>query len=492
MSPLTSWGKIQIISFVCAATGIVSPAQTFTTLVGFNGSNGAYPEFISLVQGRDGTLYGTTSGGGANGGGTVFRVSSKARPMTLYSFCAQSNCTDGGSPMAGLVLAPDGNFYGTTNGGGQYAGGTVFKMTSTGKLTTLYSFCAVTNCPDGEYPYGGLVQALDGNFYGTTYWAGANGGGTVFKITPEGKLTTLYSFCAQASCADGAQPLGRLIQGTDGNLYGTTFYGGSGPFCEGGCGAIFKITLGGTLTTFYNFCTEFLCPDGAAPEAGLIQAIDGNYYGTTSGKGTANFGTVFSITPSGTLTTLHSFCAQSGCPDGIAPTAGLVQATDGNFYGTTTSIINQRKCTGTLCGTIFEITSAGALTTLHTFCSETKCHDGALPYGGLFQGTHGSFYGTADLGGVHLDGTVFGLSTGLGPFVTFVSSAGKVGATGGILGEGFIGTTSVSLNGTPASFTVKSDTYLTATVPTGATSGYVTVVTPTGTLVSNVPFYVIP
>src|SRR5208282_1397846 len=246
--------------------------------------------------------------------------------------------TDGGDLHDVLVQATDKNLYGTTTEGGTAsqncpAGcGTVFKITLAGALTTLYRFCAKTGCADGAYPTAGLVQATDGNLYGTAYYGGA-GCGTVFKITTGGALTTLYSFCSLPNRADGAHPASGLVQATDKNLYGTTVAGGAG---KGG--TVFKITTGGALTTLYSFCSQPGCTDGAGPEAGpLVQATDGNFYGTTIGGGVAsNEGTVFKITAAGALTTLYSFCSQPNCTDGGDLHDVLVQATDKNLYGTTT------------------------------------------------------------------------------------------------------------------------------------------------------------
>ena len=211
------------------------------------------------------------------------------------------------------------------------------------------------------------MQAADGNFYGTTVEGGPHGAGTVFKITAAGKLTTLYSFCSQANCPDGDQVYAGPVQGRDGNFYGTTWAGGD-PNCYGGCGTIFKITPTGTLTTLYRFCTQTGCPDGAFVAAGLVQATDGSFYGTTAGGGgLSGNGTVFKITAAGKLTTLYSFCSQANCADGGDPVGGLVQATDGNFYGTTEVGANN-SCNGSAgCGTIFQITPAGTPTTLHSF-----------------------------------------------------------------------------------------------------------------------------
>jgi uncharacterized repeat protein (TIGR03803 family) len=218
----------------CVATAIALPAQSFTTLVNFDGTNGADPGFMSLVQGVDGNLYGTAYGGGASSYGTVFKITPGGTLTTLYSFCSQLFCADGSHPGA-LVQATNGDFYGTTvNGGadsscglGGFLGcGTVFKITPAGMLTTLHSFDGA----DGRYPEGELVQATNGDLYGTTSQGGANDDGTVFKINPAGK-TTLYNFCSitnsAGDCLDGDDPMFGLVQATNGDFYGTTSNGGA-------------------------------------------------------------------------------------------------------------------------------------------------------------------------------------------------------------------------------------------------------------------------
>jgi uncharacterized repeat protein (TIGR03803 family) len=480
---------ISTISMLCVLA-IASPAQTFDSLVSFDYSDGELPAG-ALVQGRNGSFYGTTSQGGANNGGTVFEITPEGELQTLYNFCSEPGCIDGASPYSGLILGTNGNFYGTTAGGGigsncAFNGcGTIFRITPEGKLTTLYSFCSQSGCPDGATPIG-LVQAANGNFYGMTYYGGANeDSGTVYEITPQGKLTTIYSFCAQSNCLDGRYPDGVLLQARNGNFFGTTSYGGSA-----NSGSVFEINGSGNLTTLYSFCTQAGCSDGQFPIGGLIQASDGNLYGTTSFGGAYMWGgTFFKVTNLGKLTTLYSFCARTNCTDGQYPLGALVQATDGNFYGTTSE-----GGAGAL-GTIFKMNAAGQtgqLTTLHSFCLEENCIDGRSTSSGLCYGTGGSFYGTTYQGGTYGYGTVFSLEVGFGPFVTFVQATGKVGATAEILGQSFKGTTDVSFNGTSANFVVRSDTFLTATVPAGATTGYVSVTTPTRTLTSNVTFRVIP
>jgi len=410
---------------LCVVVAVVLSAQTLTTIYSFcshgNCEDGQSP-LAGLVQASDGNLYGTTCCGGKSSKGTVFRITTGGALTSLYSFCSLENCADGQSPLAGLVQASDGNLYGTTNAGGLFASyGTVFRITLNGALTSLYSFCSQNGCPDGNYPGGALVQASDGNLYGTTPEGGLTGVGTVFKIAPSGALATLYSFCPQRSCTDsGSVPNGGLVQASDGNLYGTT---------SGNTGGVFKITTTGALTSLYTFCSVDNCPDGEYPVAGLVQASDGNFYGTTDLGGPSRAGSVFKITPSGLLTTLHLFCSQANCPDGQNPQAPLVQAGDGNFYGTTTYGGSSGQ------GTVFRITPGGALTTLYSFCSESNCSDGANPVAGLVQAGDGNLYGTTAGSAETGSGTVFRLNIGL-PGGPSISSGGVVNAasyaTGGV------------------------------------------------------------
>jgi uncharacterized repeat protein (TIGR03803 family) len=506
------WKIACIIAVFYVASGIASPAQTFTSLRSFGGTDGTSPYLGSLVQGTNGNFYGTAAEGGANGPyGTVFEITPVGELTALYSFCSQTNCADGELPYAGLVLGANGNFYGTTTYGGAgnpvrcnsvHGCGTFFEITPGGKLTTLYSFCSQTNCVDGETPYAALVQGTNGNFYGTTRIGGTStsllcgklGCGTIFEITPNGKLTTLYSFCAQKlNCPDGESP-NSLVLATNGNFYGTTGGGGTQ-----GAGTFFEITPAGKFSRLHNFDGP---TDGATPSA-LVQASNGNFYGTAAfggangGSNGSGAGTVFEITPAGALTTLYNFCSQANCTDGDNPGAPLVQGTDGNFYGTT--IRGGANSGGTDCiagcGTGFEITAAGGLTTLYNFCAQTACADGDVPSAGLMQATNGTFYGTTTRGGDNSKcdcGTVFSLSIGLGPFVEANPSFGKIGYNINILGNNLTSTSSVSFNGAPATFTVLSNTHLKVTVPTGATTGTIEVTTASGTLSSNVAFQVKP
>jgi uncharacterized repeat protein (TIGR03803 family) len=477
------WGmKACSIFLLWATAAIALPAQTFITLHSFiaNPPTDGYDPVWGLVQGTNGSLYGTTLVGGTNDDGTVFKITPSGTVTALYNFCSQSNCTDGFTSLGGLVQGTDGNLYGTTFMGGANTVGTVFKITPSGTLTTLFSF----DNTDGANPSAGLVQGTNGKFYGTTSAGGASpyGGGTVFSITASGTLTTLhsFSFCSQAPCTDGYEPYAALVQGTDGNFYGTTLEGGANSCRDqyGSCGTVFKITPGGKLTTLHSFDGT----DGWYPDAGLVQATDGDFYGTTEQGGANDDGTVFKITASGKLTTLYAF-GRGG--HGKWPIAGLIQATNGKLYGTTGLGGNSSYYCGDGCGTVFEITPSGKLTTLHSFDKT----DGDGPRA-LIQDTDGNFYGTTDRGGAHGRGTVFSLSVGLGPFIETNPTSGKVGANVRILGSDLTGASSVTFNGTAATFTVKSKSEITTTVPTGATTGTVQVVTPSGTLSSNVPFTV--
>ena len=462
---------------------MASPAQTFNSLLSFDGTDGEAPDYGFLIQGTDGNFYGTTYLGGANNGGTVVKITAAGTPTTLYNFCSQPACVDGVYPYGALVQATNGNFYGTTSTGGANNGGTVFEITSEGTLTTLYNFCSQPDCNDGEIPSAALVQAANGNLYGTTQDGGANGGGTIFEITTAGTMTILYNFCSKPACTDGENPVAPLIQAANGNFYGTTYYGG--PYLAG---SAFEITTAGKFSFLHSFDRIV---NGANPNAGLVQASNGNFYGITSeGGANAGFqtegGTVFEMTPGAVVTVLYSFCAQANCSDGSLPTGGLVQATDGNFYGTAQGGGTNNG------GMVFEITPAGTPTTLYNFCSQPDCADGNGPYAGLLQATNGTFYGTTNEGGSHNDGTVFSLSVGLGPFVQIRPIAGADGEMVSILGTNLTLASGVTFNGTAATFSIISSTEISAKVPKGATTGTVEVTTPGGTLSSNVAFRVIP
>jgi uncharacterized repeat protein (TIGR03803 family) len=465
------------------AVAIPSPAQTFTTLTVFdNTTNSAQPNG-PLVQGLDGNLYGTTvgtntgSGGGFEDRGTVFKIVPTGALTTIYTFCSQASCADGGNPLTGLLLGTDGNFYGTTSFGTNRKNGAIFKITPAGGLTVLYRLCLRSACGDGMKVLSPLIQGTDGNLYGAASAGGFAGAcfagcGTIFKLNPAGTLTVLHKFCA-TDCADGAAPNG-VIQASDGNLYGTTTSGGIGG------GTVFSMTTTGTLTTLDDFCKPS-CAGLFLPEAGLIQASDGDLYGTTTFGGPSSNpdpGGVFKVSPAGALTTIYNFCAQPNCTDGAFPRGVLIQGTDGNFYGTTTG-------GGTSSGgTLFKLTSSATLTVLHTFAGWR--HDNP----GVMQATNGNFYGTTQDNAQNHFGILFREATGLGPFVKTLPTSGKAGAKITILGSNLTGTTALQFNGTPAAFTVVSGTEITTTVPAGATTGTVTVTAGGKTLSSNMAFQV--
>jgi uncharacterized repeat protein (TIGR03803 family) len=289
----------------------IAPSGTETVVYSF-----ASMPWAGLTQGSDGNFYGTTASGGSSGRGTVFKLTPSGAETVLYSFPAGSS-----EPYCGLIEGSDGYFYGTTGANGTSDDGTVFKITPSGTETTLHVFPKTGG--DGEIPYAGVILGSDGNLYGTTYFGGSSGFGTVFKVTPGGTETVFYSF---AGGSDGEHPYAGVIQGSDGNFYGTTYFGGSS-----GLGTVFKITPSGTETVLHSFAGG--SSDGANPEAGLTQGTDGNFYGNTYLGGTSNLGTVFEITPSGTETVLHSFAG--GSSDGANPSANLIQSSDGNLYGST-------------------------------------------------------------------------------------------------------------------------------------------------------------
>ena len=318
---------------------------------------------------------------------------------TLHSFL---NVSDGNQPLAALIKGSDSNFYGTTFSGGLLNTGTVFKISAAGGLTTLHSF---TGGLDGAQPQAALVQGIDGNFYGTTSAGGlsSSNAGTVFTINSLGTLTTLYRFTGGS---DGGQPRGALVQGADTNFYGTTFAGGTN-----GVGVVFKMTPAGTLTTLWRFNG---ITDGSKPLAGLVQGPNGNFFGTTFAGGDHGLGTIFTITPSGSLTTLYSF---TGSTDGANPAGSLVLGSNNRFFGTASAGGN-----GT--GAVFRVGMGGGLTPLYNFMGSG---DGGFPEAGLILGSDGNFYGTTASEGAGGGGTVFKMTPG-GALTTLHNFSGLDGA----------------------------------------------------------------
>jgi len=443
--------------------------QTYTLITDLSQTEISDPIFSGFIaQGRDGGLYSTAPDTWAESLGSAFSITPTGALTVLHTFTGQ----DGERTHSGLTLGTDGNFYGTTALGGLYGNGTIFKMTSAGVLTTLYNF---TGGNDGGQPGAPPIEGSDGNYYGTTTlggWAGNTG--TVYKMTPAGVVTTLHSFPVVQGTMGYPYGNGALLQASDGQLYGATFYGGKNACDNGfGCGTIFRISHSGQFKTLYNFDGAH----GANCYGPLIEGSDGNFYGVAPDGGSVSgqTGVVFKMTPAGSLTVLHNFTLSS---DGGNQVGGLVQATDGNLYGTN----NLGGAFGW--GVLFRVSTAGEFAVLHDF----DWSSGASPQVTLLQHTNGKLYGDTAVG---VPGGLYTLDLGLAPFVRFLPAARKVGAWVQLLGQGLTGTTAVSFNGTPATdFTVKSDSYLVAKVPVGATTGFVTVTTPAGTLTSNKKFVV--
>ncbi len=438
----------------------MSPAQAqiYADLFEFDGANhgccSAYPAM--LAQGRDGNLYGTALTGGSSGHGTIFKVTTSGALATLFSF----DFTHGSGPQGGLSMGLDGNFYGTTYQGGVNSLGTIFQITPTGTFTLLYSF---SNTTDGAYPRTPPVPAPDGNLYGAT------GNGTVptaYKITPSGTFTKLATLPAQSYAP--------MTLGVDGKLYGTTLYGGT--FNRG---TAFSMTTKGVVKIIHSFDD----PTGALPYSRLLQASDGSFYGTASIGGTSSGGVVFKLTPSGTYTVLFNF-STSASANGFNSFAGLVQGSDGFLYGVT------QNGGANNFGGIFKIKTNGAsFAVVHSF-DKTQ---GSAPNSTPILHTNGKIYGLTQGGGATNQGVFYSLDASLKPFATdFVIWSGKVGTSIEVLGQGFSSASGVLFGSGPGTFLVSSDTYMTATVAAGGTTGAVTIQEPSGNLVSPQKFKVIP
>lgn len=411
---------------VATASAAAAAAVTYneTVLWSFgSGTDGGTP-YANLIE-VNGTLYGTTAFGGGTGChgygcGTVFSLDpNTGAEKVLYPFCSKANCSDGSNPEAGLINVTD-KLYGTTTGGGPNGGGTVFSIDpSTGAERVIYSFCTYPNCVDGSYPLGGL-SAFRGKLYGTT----GSGGtcdfcGTLFMLDPGIRAEkVLYSFCSQVNCSDGVFPMAGPVV-LNGTLYGTTA-GGGGPYnCHSyatGCGIAFSVDPGtGSEAVLYEFGNH---RNGQSPVGSLVD-MNGILYGTTTlgGKGEimcndAGCGTVFSLHPrTGGEKVLYSFCSQQNCTDGARPQAGLIPLNN-VLYGTTYAGggTGCSSIDGKGCGTVFALDPAtGTEMVLYSFCSQQSCADGANPSASLIA-LNGNLYGTTQNGGAYGFGTVFVLS----------------------------------------------------------------------------------
>ena len=431
-------------------------AVSFKPLHNFKGDpigttpTGATPSG-QLAQGRDGWLYGTTSNAGVafkiKPDGTAYRV--------LHQFLTAN--PEGRTPLGGLTLGQDGNFYGVTSVGGTKSNGTLFRMTPTGAITVLFAFGSASLKEAIFAP----IQAPDGNLYGTTKAGGQSNLGGVYKFNLASKsLTILHHFSGRLLDGSGAQST--MLFARDGNLYGTTYRGGSKD-----SGTVFRVNPNGTgYKVIYNFSSV----KGIFPLGPLAQGNDGNIYGTTyrgGAKGGGSLtGTTFKLTTLGTLTTLHSFDGISISAVGSQPVTGLMLGSDGNFYGAT-------QLGGSGCGTLFKSSPLSLFSVLYQM---NKSVDGCFSGGNawarnsLMLHTNGQFYGLAFEGGALRSGTMFTMSNALTPFIKPDVDAAKVGANIGILGD-FTGLTKVTFNGINASFTIVSPTFITAKVPVGAKTG---------------------
>jgi len=306
-----------------------------------------------------------------------------AKETIIYSF----NCPSDGCNSSGVVVDAEGNMYGTAAQGGANDSGTVFKITPSGTFSTLYNFCSESGCADGQDPYGGVILDSEGNLYGTTVYGGASADdGTVFKVTPSGKETVLHEFAG----SDGAFAFGGLVFDSEGNLYGTTSEGGTN-----NGGTVFKITSSGTFSTLYNFCSETNCTDGEYPNSGLAVDSAGNVYGTTYNGGANTLGVVFKVSSSGKETVLHSFVANG--EDGMYPEAGVVL--NGTELHGTTSLGGKDGV-----GTVFAVTTSGTESILYSFAAGVH---GVFPYAGLVLDKKGNLYGTTEYGGSSDEGMAF-------------------------------------------------------------------------------------
>jgi uncharacterized repeat protein (TIGR03803 family) len=378
--------KLALSAGACLVVASVQASTNFTSLAAFDNLRNGYGPEGPLIFYTNNYIYGTAGGGGPYSQGTVFKMAPDGTLSVLVAF----NGTNGQSPGA-LTLARDGNFYGTTLDGGISNNGTIFRMSPDGDLTTLVSFVGT----NGQWPSPQLLEASDGNLYGTTSAGGAYNYGTVFKMLPNGSLTTVASFAN----TNGLDCMAGLVQAADGNFYGTTRLGGSY-----GLGTIFRVTPTGNLTNLVSF--DYFT-NGCWPTARLIQATDGNLYGTTFGQLSGGGASVFRVTTNGQLTTLVRFNGTNGSYSQTA----LVQASDRCLYG----ITERGGPTGQYGpGTIFRLTLDGTFATVYAF---TGIDDGTYPSGALVQGPDGNLYGTTSEGGPQHSGNIFCLSLPMRPIL---------------------------------------------------------------------------
>ena len=378
-------------------------AIIFSNLVSFTGVGGAWPggnPWSGLVVGADGNLYGTTTAGGSNNVGTVFRLTTGGVFTSLFSF----NCTNGSAPYAALTAANGGTFYGTTSSGGVSNWGTIFLITTNGAFTNLFSFTGTNNPWQGANPAAALMPDGAGNLWGTANFGGVTNGlylnfstllgygyGTMFELATNGTVTTPVVFGG----TNGAHPSGGLVLAKDGNFYGTTTWGGIGISRNfSGYGTIFRLSPDGTFTNIYEFTGN---ADGGFVYAGLVQGPDDYLYGATFGGGSAQNGTLFKVSTNGDFVPLRSF----GYFESATPYAGMMEGSDGYLYGTAFGNAQYGNY-----GSVFQLTSSGIYTNLVSFNNANGYH----PTGVLVQGPDNNLYGTTSAGGANGLGTIFRLS----------------------------------------------------------------------------------
>ncbi|HEY0256987.1 MAG TPA: choice-of-anchor tandem repeat GloVer-containing protein, partial [Candidatus Methylacidiphilales bacterium] len=372
--------------------------QQYTILHSFKDGSTPSDGFVpngTLVQDSDGNFYGTTQFDPGNYG-VLYRITPQGAESVVHHFGDGTISYDGKYPLSGAIKAADGNLYGSTSNGGNTLNGAVYKMTPQGIVSTMYS---VTAGHLGTQLASPVVQGTDGNFYGTAQFGSSVGDGALFKLTPQGVATLLHSFGDGSVAYDGAYPVNAMIQGPDGNFYGTTPSGGSA-----GLGTLYRVTPQGVMTILHHFGDGSVTNDGASPQSALLAGSDGNLYGTTDAGGSAQKGTLFTFSPQQGVTILHSFGDGSVANDGTAPQAALIQLSDGNYYGTTSAGGSAGY------GTIFSITPQGSVTILHSFADGSVASDGNDATTALTLGTDGFLYGTTTNGGTALNGIVFKFS----------------------------------------------------------------------------------
>jgi uncharacterized repeat protein (TIGR03803 family) len=455
------------------AIAIPAPAQTPTTLHGFSdvSTDACQPE-DNIVQGRDGNMYGIGLYCGTNNTGAVYKISTTGVESIIYSFPSNySFC------FSGLTLGSDGNFYGTCFSTPAGSGaGAIFKLTPAGVFTDLHDF---TNVNGDTEPLYAPIQAADGNYYGVTGYYPYTCG-NVYQLTAAGVYKNLHTFSG-SDCG----PASSLIQGSDGNLYGTLYDCSLG----GTLGCVYKISTAGVLKEIYGFTSA----SGYNPCTGVIQGKDGNLYGATNTGAANNFGSIYKLTTAGVFTDMHDFVqtTDASCVDNVGRTnVNLTQVTDGSFYGVNGSY----GPTGE--GSIYKLTSAKVFT---DFLFPNPAVDGDAPLTTLLQNTNGLLYGTTPAGGPSscssCSGTFFSVTTGDAAFVNLepTQKTAIVGAKVGMFGQGFSSSSIVKFAGVAStSITRSGTTYLTAVVPVGAKTGAVTVTTGSTTLTSPQTFKVKP